>query len=167
MCYNGIHLWRCNQDWRSLSAPCPQASFCEWLDQLRVHTVCGRDSHHLMTDGYTIYDWSLPITQEDVIVHHSHKIFPLSSRQREKVLPHAGTGLCHEIEPDSSRYHFPHLIFEGDSGRLFADSLTVCNGWGEIDKSNFLLCSKIVPEWRIYTRAPISNILLWTIARIS
>ena len=48
-----------------------------------------------------------------------------------------------------------------------ADSLTVCNGWGEIDKSNFLLCSKIVPEWRIYTRAPISNILLWTIARIS
>ena len=89
-----------------------------------------------------------------MIVHHSQKIYPtVTSPEGEGSFP-CCDGLCHEIEWGSPRSHFPCLTFVGNSWVTIADSLMVCNGWGEIDKNNFLLCSKIVPESRIYTRAP-------------
>ena len=70
-----------------------------------------------MSDGYTLYDWSLLITREDTIVHKSHKIYPTVTS------PEGGSfscwdGLCHEIEWDSPRSYFPRQTFVGDSGRL-------------------------------------------------
>ena len=71
-----------------------------------------------MTDGYTFYDWSLPITQEDAIVHHSCKIDPtVTSPEGEGSFP-CWDGLCHEIERDSPRSDLPRLTFVVDSGRL-------------------------------------------------
>ena len=108
---------------------CPRPHFCEWLGQLKVHTLGGLDSHCLTSDSYTLYDWSLLITQEDTIVHNSHKIYPtVTSPEGEGSFP-CCDGLCHEIERDSPRSHFPRQTFVGDSGRLLLTHGVQWLGW--------------------------------------
>ena len=97
-----------------------------------------------MSDGYTLYDGSLPIIQEDAIVRHSRTIYPIvTSPEGEGSFP---CWLCHEIEQDSPRSHFPPLTFVGDSGRLLPTH------------SQYAMAGvKFVPESWIYARSSTSN----------
>ena len=105
-----------------------------------MHTLGGLDNHRLMTEGYTLYDWSLPITREDAIVHHSHKIYPtVTSREGEGSFP-CWDWLCHEIERDSPRSHFPRLTFVGDSGHLFLTSVQDYTRIMDIHQGTYIKC---------------------------
>ena len=102
---------------------------CEWLGQLRVQTVCGLDSHCLMTDGYTLYDWSLPITREDAIVHYSHKIYPTVTylARGRRFFPMLGRAVSWNWTGQSS-LSLPSSNICRWQWATIADWLTVCNG---------------------------------------